>query len=286
MEVPSQDYANTSQDSNYSVANIFQQLQALADYENRNVATSLEEDRLLMTDIVTFFKTQEWQDSYTQWFADLRQLKKETLLEADAFMYDPDLPDLDIPLEFKADRLGLFKKGYSVFNGRFVYPVKDVRNRVAGFVGYDKFEAPKYVDSRNIGYISKATMLYGMEKMFSYYTSGKVFVTEGVVDTLFLRENNFPALASLGSSLSPYVTQILKRFGRNCVFIVDSDSAGEKYKNQVHRNLPEARVVQTTFANDLDEQRLISPELSAQTLLDLTTLLTSPYNKLETLRRI
>ena len=69
-------------------------------------------------------------------------------------------------------------------------------------------------------------------------------------------------MASLGSYLTPYMVVVLKRFGRRCIVIPDSDEAGNKYRHQVQMALPMARCVQSCVAKDIDDSRQVYPKLA------------------------
>jgi DNA primase len=103
--------------------------------------------------------------------------------------------------------------------------------------------------------------MYGMEKIREYYESDTpVFVTEGIVCALWLRQNGFNSLALTGSYLSPYGAEILRRFGRRCVVIPDSDEAGNKLARTARYLLPNARIAQSKLAKDVDDTQRLHPD--------------------------
>ena len=218
--------------------------------------------------IVEFFKQQEDYEQLVTWFAELtRKLKPSILLEHDCFMLQPDIPATILPKDLIDDGTGFTRGSFFVYEGRFVYPVKDTHGDVMGWCGYDAFDLPKYLDSMSYGYKAKATTLYGMEKLPSYYRSkDPVFVTEGIVCTMWLRQEGFQAMASLGSHLTPYVIEILRRFGDRLIMVPDSDDAGLKYKKQCKYVLPKARVLQSRVAKDIDDSRLVNNDLKEELL--------------------
>lgn len=124
-----------------------------------------------------------------------------------------------------------------------------------GFVGYDKFEEPKYLDSKNHGYKAKSTTFFGMEKLPEYYKSDHIIIVEGIVCMAWLRQERFNAVASLGSYLNPYASRIFRRFGNKAIFIPDGDEAGAKYAKSVKFELPQARVLRPITDKDVDDTR-------------------------------
>lgn len=223
--------------------------------------------RKKMNTLLQAFLNQEHRLEDCSVFAEeIRHLNTETILESDAFMIQDEDPDFTgVPTELMEDTFGLFKGPYCIMQGRFVYPVKDVMGDVMGWVGYDKFSDVKYLDSRNYGYKAKNASVWGMEKMREYYTSGRqVWFTEGIVCALYARECGEQALACLGSTVSPYVAEIIRRFGDKARVLTDSDEAGNKFKSSIHRLCPRARVIQSRIAKDLDDSKDVNPEVGQE----------------------
>lgn len=219
------------------------------------------EERRRNNNTVQFFKQHPDYLSNLRLFSQLRpSLSVQTLQNADAF-YIPEF--FYLPDETNIS---------SHFCGRFVYPVKDVSGDVAGWCGYDCETPPKYLDSVNVGYKAKHTMLYGMEQIPQYYRSDKtVFITEGIVCSLLLRQYGFHALALLGSFLSPYFIQILLRFGDKLIILPDSDESGTKLARQATKVLPKARALQSSVAKDVEDTRnIIGDSKLKDALLDIS----------------
>jgi hypothetical protein len=246
------------------MSNFFAELQMLANTEETTIADA----RRKMNEIVRIFKGLPKHREYLRYFANERiGLHPDTFEAADSFFVDEEYPVTLLPEELRHDSLG-FVSGFGyVFHGRFVYPVKDCKGDVAGWCGYDKFVAPKYLDSVNYGYKAKEALLYGMENIEKYYKGKEpVFITEGIVCSLWLRQEGFSALALLGSYMSPYVMAILRRFKDRCIVIPDADAAGNKLSRQVRYNLKQARVIQSCVAKDIDDTQREVPDLKQELL--------------------
>ena len=225
--------------------NYFAQLQMLSMSANDSVA----EARLKLDRIAEIFQNRPEQKEWIQAFAWLRKdFPVEALIQAGAFAVNfYDTPSI-LPEELQHDSLGFVSDSHLVYRGRFVY---------------DAFEDPKYLDSKNYGYNAKDALFYGAEMLPTYYRNNRpVFIVEGIVCCLWLRSQGFQALASLGSYLTPYMVVVLKRFGRRCIVIPDSDEAGNKYRHQVQMALPMARCVQSCVAKDIDDSRQVYPKLA------------------------
>lgn len=238
---------------------IFAQLQAMSTLSAESTVAS---SRKQLNQIVEIFKQQPDYMQNVEIFAEkVRNLRVETLLDCDSFFVNEDLVDNLLPEDLRHDSLGFCNAFGYVFHGRYVYPVKDVKGDTMGFVGYDAFETPKYLDSKNFGYVAKRYSTWGMEKLPEYYRSeDPVFFVEGVVCALYLRQEGCQALATLGSIISPYVTEIIRRFGMRAVLVNDSDEAGTKCKRTMQRRIPYLRCVQSTIAKDVDDSREVNPD--------------------------
>lgn len=239
--------------------NFFAQLQALS---TLNDDATVVKARKQLNQIVNFFKSR---DSYLEevtWFAELvRHLNVDTLLKCDSFMVQDDFLSTLIPEELRHDSLGFCRDHDVVFQGRYVYPVKDVKGDVMGFCGYDKYSDVKYLDSKNFGYTAKSYTLWGMEELPKYYKSNApVYFVEGIVCALYLRQCGLQSLATLGSNFSPYVLEIVKRFGMRAVVVNDSDEAGTRCRHILQKKLPYLRCVQSCLAKDVDDSRMVNED--------------------------
>lgn len=245
------------------MADIFQQLQML----NAAKTDTVLQHRQVLNQIVQWFKQRpEYMEQLTLFAGEnIRNLDAKVLIDADSFMCVDDLIYSDIPEEFRHDSYGFVRGMDIVFSGRYVYPVKDVHGDVMGFCGYDKFSDIKYKDSVNYGYIATRYSCWGMEELPKYYESKDiVFFVEGIVCALYLRQCGCQALATLGSNVTPYVREIMKRFGTRAIYICDSDEAGNACKRSLRRSMPWLRTVQSKIAKDVDDSRRIDPNYASE----------------------
>ena len=259
---------------------------------------SIEDTRKDLNDIVKYFRGLEYQKVVLdEYLVKRRQIKPEIVDECEAFLCDYYMTVSDLPEEFRSEALGLVVRNHMVFKGRILYPVKDVMGDVMGFCGWDNTESPKYLDSKNHGYKAKATSLFGMENLRDYYNSNEpVIVTEGIVCSLFFRGEKFQSLAALGSNLTPYVVQILRRFGDRLIVFPDNDSfgksveeldeqtSGEHFVQQAKRLLPKARIIQSVIAKDPDDTRKVEDGKYKEQFLDEIRSLSNPFRKREIIR--
>jgi len=260
------------------------------------VQYTVKDSRRDLNQMVGFFlglaQQKEWVEVA---FCTERQLPMWVAEKQRVFFCPDDFRVSDLPDEFQAEALGMVKGKHIVYAGRLVYPVMDVQGDVMGFCGWDKFVSPKYLDSKNHGYKAKRTTVYGMEQMGVYYGEQKpVYVVEGIVCALYLRSKGYQALALLGSSIPEYIAVMLRRFGRRLIVIPDNDAigksgtelnnlSGEHLARQAKKLLPEALVVQSLLAKDIDDSRKV--EGMEDTLLqELGAVAINPYSRFTCIR--
>lgn len=257
------------------------------EYELYVTEYSIEEVREDLENIVRFFQSQDYHQHAMELFIEqYRELPMQVAIDSDAFCVDEEMPIGAMPEWMQQEPLGFIKGKWVPMWGRCVFPVKDVYGNVMGFCGWDPFVDPKYLDSKNYGYKAKATTLYGMEKLPEYYTSKEpLFVTEGLMCTLYLRSQGFQALASLGSFLTPYVITILSRFGKRLIMVPDNDETGDKYVGQIKRSLPKAMIIQCAKGKDIEGLRKLDEHIYEQQLLSELRMLSNPFVKTKLLIR-
>ena len=248
---------------------------------------SVEDTREDLGRIVEYFKNVDyWEIAMKSFLVEYRDLPIEVAIMSDAFAVSEDETAGSIPEWMSGESLGFVRYNYLTMSGRCVFPVKDVKGQVMGFCGWDPFEKPKYLDSKNFGYKAKATTLFGMEKLSEYYTSKEpVFLTEGLMCTLYLRWKGFQAISSLGSYLTPYVRVILRRFGSRLIVVPDNDETGDKYVKQIKRDIPKALIVQCAYGKDIDGFRRYEEHKYEEQLLKELSMLSNPFVRTELLIR-
>lgn len=242
---------------------------------------SIEDVREDLGNIVNYFRSQDYHEHAMKLFLeDFRGFSKDAEKMFDAFCVDEEIPLGALPEWMQSESLGFVRGKNIVMEGRCVFPVKDVLGQVMGFIGWDPFAQPKYRDSKNYGYKAKQTTLFGMENLSEYYNNKKpIFVPEGPMCSMYLRQKGFCSLSTLGSYMTPYVIQILNRFGSRLVMIPDNDETGDKFVKQCKYKLPKARVIQLAKGKDVDGCRKIDDGIYENQLLTDLRLLDNPFGK-------
>jgi DNA primase len=120
---------------------------------------------------------------------------------------------------------------YDRFRERIMFPIRNTRGSLIGFGGrlIQKGE-PKYLNSPETSLFSKGHELYGLwEGRSGIRSEGYVLVVEGYMDVVGLAQHGLcNAVATLGTSTTPFHIQKLLRVSNKIVFSFDGDKAGRK----------------------------------------------------------
>ena len=115
------------------------------------------------------------------------------------------------------------------FRGRLLFPIHDLRGRVAGFGGRLLAEGePKYLNSPETEIFHKGKQLYNLHQAKGpIRREGSVILVEGYFDVLRLVLAGVEhVVAPLGTALTPDQAALLKRYAASSVLLYDSDRAG------------------------------------------------------------
>ena len=145
--------------------------------------------------------------------------------------------DLLIKKGFKKEILiksGLFigdENIFSRFNGRVLFPIFTLSNRVIGFGGRilinDKKSA-KYINSPETLVYHKSKILYGMNfAKTEVIKKDNCYLVEGYLDVISLHQKDIlNVVASSGTAITLEQIRLIKRFTNTITILFDSDSAG------------------------------------------------------------
>ncbi len=121
------------------------------------------------------------------------------------------------------------KRTYDRFRSRLMFPITDVRGRVAGFGGRVLGdEQPKYLNTPETDFFNKSEILYGLDRAAQHIRrKGYAIVTEGYMDTIAAHQFGIKnAVASLGTSLTREHGRVLMRYTKEVIIAYDADAAG------------------------------------------------------------
>ena len=126
-----------------------------------------------------------------------------------------------------------------LFFGRVMFPIRDMRGRVISFGGRIMGEGqPKYLNGPETALFSKRRTLYGLDlakpdlakiaKQNGASRRQGLVVVEGYMDVIALSQAGFPAVAPLGTAITPEQMDALWQQDARPVFCFDGDAAGRR----------------------------------------------------------
>ncbi len=122
-------------------------------------------------------------------------------------------------------------KRYDRFRDRIMFPITNSRGTVIGFGGRVMGSGePKYLNSPETPIFEKGRELYGLfQARQAIQEASKVVVVEGYMDVVALAQSGIAyAVATLGTSTTPFHVQKLLKQSDHVFFCFDGDKAGRK----------------------------------------------------------
>lgn len=120
---------------------------------------------------------------------------------------------------------------FDLFRNRVMFPILDLRGRVAGFGGRlppDSDEKPKYLNSPDSLTFQKGKLAFGLYQAQKHIReTGVVILVEGYFDVLALHAAGFSnAVACGGTALTVDHLNLFRRFADKVILLFDGDKAG------------------------------------------------------------
>jgi DNA primase len=122
-------------------------------------------------------------------------------------------------------------KTFDRFRNQLMFPILDVRGRVAGFGARVLDDSlPKYINSPQTPVFDKSGSLYGINLATpAIRQQNRAVIVEGYMDVITAHQNGFNnVVASMGTSVTEKQINTLKRLTANLVLALDADAAGEE----------------------------------------------------------
>ncbi len=120
---------------------------------------------------------------------------------------------------------------YDRFRNRVMFPIINIRGRVIGFSGRampDDSGGAKYVNTSDTPVYKKSENLFGMN-FAKNNCDERIILVEGNMDVISLHQAGFNnAVAALGTAFTAQQAQILSRYTKQVVLMLDADAAGQK----------------------------------------------------------
>ena len=133
-----------------------------------------------------------------------------------------------------ANVVGKSERGtyYDRFRKRYMFPIINIRGNVVAFSGRalpeDEKKAGKYVNTSDTPVFKKSHNLFGIN-FAKNFCEEKVILVEGNMDVISLHQAGFEnVVAPLGTSFTSEQANLLARYTKEIVLILDADAAGKK----------------------------------------------------------
>lgn len=161
-------------------------------------------------------------------FCKLRAFDIDTVNDCGIF-YIGEMAEMLIPKYFKmVQDFGVISDTNKkpIFRNRWVMPIKNSEGLVQNLVGYSPYSDERYIYGTSRYYRRRDTY-YGLENLRLAYELGYAFITEGITDTIRLRDMGYKnSFAMCGTHTSDYMIRQLDRCRYGVILIPDRDDAG------------------------------------------------------------
>lgn len=132
------------------------------------------------------------------------------------------------------DSIKKFMLGYSEKQDMVTVPVHAPDGMLIGFVG----RSIEGKDFKNTPGLPKSKTLFNLNRN---KVSNKIYIVESSFDAIRLDQVGFPAVATLGATVSSSQIELLKKYFNDIIVIADNDEAGNNMKIRIMEKL-KARV--------------------------------------------
>lgn len=167
---------------------------------------------------------------YIKRFCEMRDFSEETVNRAGIFYIDNEA-ELLVPQYLKwLESFGIISdvNNRPIFHKRWVIPIRACDKKVINFVGYTPDADERYIYGKG-AYYSRTSTLYGLENLEMAYDLGYAFVTEGITDTIRLRDLGYlNSFAMCGTHSSKEIVSLLNRCRHGIIRIPDRDAPGAR----------------------------------------------------------
>ncbi|MBE6740639.1 MAG: DNA primase [Ruminococcaceae bacterium] len=133
-----------------------------------------------------------------------------------------------------ANVVGKSQRGtyYDRFRKRYMFPIINIRGNVVAFSGRalpeDEKKGGKYVNTADTPVFKKSLNLFGIN-FAKNHCEEKIILVEGNMDVISLHQAGFQnVVAPLGTSFTSEQANLLARYTKEIVLMLDADAAGQK----------------------------------------------------------
>ena len=121
---------------------------------------------------------------------------------------------------------------YDIYRNRIMFPLWDLEGRIVGYSGriYETNEDSKYINSRESKIFRKGELLYNYHRAKDIAREkDTIIVVEGFMDVIGLHKIGiYNVIAMMGTAVTKFQANLIKRMANNIILLFDGDSAGAK----------------------------------------------------------
>src|SRR5574344_92154 len=119
-----------------------------------------------------------------------------------------------------------------IYQNRIMFPLWDLNGHIVGYSGriYDTVDGAKYINSKETAIFKKGELLYNYHRSRDIIrTMDTVIVMEGFVDIIgAYKIGVLNTVAMMGTAVTKYQANLIRRMASNIILLFDGDSAGAK----------------------------------------------------------
>ncbi|MGM8214138.1 DNA primase [Bacillaceae bacterium W0354] len=147
--------------------------------------------------------------------------------------------------------------------GRVIFPIHNHQGKIVGFGGrsIDPNQEPKYLNSPDSKLFHKSRLLFNFYEARRHFQKSKeVIIFEGFADVIKAFQGGVQnSVATLGTSLTKYHANILKRYVDDVIICFDGDKAGKEASYRAAKIVTEAglNVRIANLPNEMDPDEYI-----------------------------
>lgn len=174
------------------------------------------------------------------------------------------------------NEIGLANENHDLYNGRIMFPLKDLSGRIVGFSGrrYDGKKENKYVNTKVTPIFQKGSILYNYYDAREFVRrKDQVIVMEGFMAAIRSISVGVKNVVSLmGTAMTKEQMNLLKRLSLNIILCLDGDDPGQHatltHGEELENNGFHVKVVELSDGLDPDDYILKYGSASFQSLIE------------------
>lgn len=191
----------------------------------------------LFTNYISILKKRSNKDKLAE-LCELRGFSRETVDKHDIFWVG-NMSEMLVPTFIKQlESFGVISETNKkpIFHDRWIIPIKNSEGKVINLVGYTNQSDERYIYGTG-RYYDRQNTLFGLENINKAYEIGYAILTEGITDTLAVRDAGYEnTFAACGTFKSDIKMNMLNRCRYGIIRIPDRDKSGDATRNHWKTN--------------------------------------------------